>query len=299
MTPTVSVVAIFLDMERYLSETVESVLAQSFTDWELLLVDDGSTDASSDIAQRFVADHPERIRYLSHPGHANRGMSASRNLGIEKVRGRYVALLDTDDVWEPNKLERQVALLEANPAADVCLGTPQYWLSWSGHAIDRPRDRPFQLPCAADRLIDGVQLMSRWFPLGPVPPPVPSDLLIRKAFIDRVGAFEEQFPGHFEDQAWLAKAYLAGQFYLSSECWTRYRRRTDSYSASHDGTYRAELDRYLSWLEAYLRQQPSVPPAIWQALRQARYQQRHPWLDFARRPWVFIRVWLRRALQIN
>ena len=92
--PCVSVITIFLNAERFLAEAIESVLAQSFDNLELILVDDGSTDSSTDIAKRYAGRHEFRIRYLEHPGHANRGMSASRNLGISSATGDFIAFID-------------------------------------------------------------------------------------------------------------------------------------------------------------------------------------------------------------
>ena len=77
----VSVTIPFYNAQRFLRETVESVLAQTYADWELLLVDDGSTDGSSGIAQSFAATFPGKIFYLEHPGHRNLGVNAARNLG--------------------------------------------------------------------------------------------------------------------------------------------------------------------------------------------------------------------------
>jgi glycosyltransferase involved in cell wall biosynthesis len=79
--PLVSVVVIFLNAADFIEEAIESVIAQTFADWELLLVDDGSTDASTGIAKAYAARHPGRVFYLTHEGRENRGMSASRNLG--------------------------------------------------------------------------------------------------------------------------------------------------------------------------------------------------------------------------
>src|SRR5260221_13006285 len=109
--PLVSAIIIFLNEERFLAEAVESVLAQSFVDWELLLVDDGSTDGSAALAGSFARKH-HRIRYLRHPDRANHGMSASRNLGLDHARGQFVGFLDADDVWLPNKLSEQLAVFE-------------------------------------------------------------------------------------------------------------------------------------------------------------------------------------------
>src|SRR5690349_17341742 len=87
--PRVSVICIFFEAQRYFAEAIDSVLAQDFDDFELLLVDDGSSDASSEIAKGYARLQPERVRFLEHPNHANRGMSATRNLGLRHARGEY------------------------------------------------------------------------------------------------------------------------------------------------------------------------------------------------------------------
>ncbi len=117
MPPRISVVMIFFNSERYITEAIDSVLAQTFTDFELLLVDDGSTDTSSAIARDYVDRYPTRVRYLEHEGHANRGMSAARNLGLRNAVGEFVALIDSDDVWRPNKLAEQLRHYGGRPGA--------------------------------------------------------------------------------------------------------------------------------------------------------------------------------------
>ena len=87
--PLVSVITIFFNEEKFIEDAVKSVFAQTYQDWELLLVDDGSTDKSTEIARRLAEQHPEKVRYLEHDGHKNRGMSASRNLGIRNADGEY------------------------------------------------------------------------------------------------------------------------------------------------------------------------------------------------------------------
>src|SRR5918997_3094056 len=138
--PLVSSVMIFLNAEKFIEEAIESVFAQTHDNWELLLVDDGSSDDSSQIALRYAERHPEKVRYLEHPGHRNRGMSASRNLGIRHAKGEYIALLDSDDVWLPHKLQQQVAILDAAPEAGMVYGLSQYWHSWTGKPQDIQRD---------------------------------------------------------------------------------------------------------------------------------------------------------------
>ncbi len=103
----VSVVIPVHNGEKYLAQAIESVLAQTFRDFELLIVDDGSTDGSRAIMDR-CARRDARIRILSQ---ANRGVSAAGNLGFEEARGEWVARLDADDVFLPDKLERQIAFI--------------------------------------------------------------------------------------------------------------------------------------------------------------------------------------------
>jgi len=124
--PLVSVVVIFLNAEEFIQVAIESVLAQTYEEWELLVVDDGSTDKSRSIALQYVEKHPDKIRYLEHAGRQNRGMSASRNLGIANAKGEYIALLDADDVWLPNKLEHQVAILESQ-LGTAMVYSPTQW----------------------------------------------------------------------------------------------------------------------------------------------------------------------------
>src|ERR1017187_6705495 len=108
--PQVSVVIPFLNAQRFLEEAIESVFSQTFRSWELLLVDDGSRDSGTSIARRYSGQHPDQVRYFEHHEHRNRGLPASRNLGIRHAKGHYIAPLDSDDVWLPDKLKQQVAI---------------------------------------------------------------------------------------------------------------------------------------------------------------------------------------------
>ena len=120
-----------LNGEKYLDQAVESVLAQTYESWELLIVDDGSTDRSKEIAERFARDWPRKIIVLDHPGRENRGMIASRNLGLSRSRGQYIARLDADDVLQPTAFEDQIAIMMAHPSVAMTYGPVEMWLSWS------------------------------------------------------------------------------------------------------------------------------------------------------------------------
>jgi glycosyltransferase involved in cell wall biosynthesis len=107
--PTVSVIVPTYNTIAYLPDAIDSILKQTFEDFEILLVNDGSTDSTAQWAKQLT---DPRIRYIEQK---NQGLSAARNTGINLAQGRYIALLDADDLWEPTKLEKQVTLLNANP----------------------------------------------------------------------------------------------------------------------------------------------------------------------------------------
>jgi hypothetical protein len=285
--PTVSVIVCFLDEERFLGEAVASVRAQTFSDWELLLVDDGSRDGSSALARQCAAAEPQRIRYLDHPGHCNLGLSASRNAGIASARGRFIALLDADDCWSPRKLEEQVALLEANPQAAMVIGASLTWRTWSG----APESDDVVAPIGAeqDALIAPPKLMTTLYPLGPGAAPAPSVLLLRREVVQAVGGFEASFRGPlmlYEDQAFLSRIYRSHAVYVASACWCRYRQRADSIVArgKASGQYWAVRSHFLRWLQRDLARSGGAQPAVQAALARALSQARSvAWLSRAAR----------------
>ena len=114
--PLVSIIMPAYNIERYIEKAIRSVINQTFTDWELIVIDDGSKDSTLDIIELMVAED-ERIS--SMPNETNIGVAKTRNRGIDIARGKYIALLDSDDIWYENKLELQIKKLEAEKA-DIC-----------------------------------------------------------------------------------------------------------------------------------------------------------------------------------
>jgi glycosyltransferase involved in cell wall biosynthesis len=254
-SPAVSAIVIFLDEERFLADAVESILAQSFEDWELILVDDGSSDRSPELARSYARLHPRRIRCLTHPGGLNRGMSASRNLGIGAARGRYVGFLDADDVWMPEKLAEQCARLEAHPQCGLVYGRTLIWRSWNGGGED------FLYPLGVQP--DAVYEPPRLFELlveNKAQSPTTCNALIRRSVFDAVGGFEDSFRGMFEDQAFFAKALLAAPAYVDGRLWAKYRQHEASCSArsGQAGGDLAHRRRVLEWMDRSLG--PALAP---------------------------------------
>src|SRR5215212_567268 len=185
----VSSVMIFLNAEKFIEEAIESVFAQTHDNWELLLVDDGSSDDSSQIALRYAERFPEKVRYLEHPGHQNRGQSASRNLGFSQANGEYIAMLDSDDVWLPHKLQQQVTILDSHPEATVLHGNTQYWYSWTGNPEDNQRDFVPEFIARSNTLFRPPALLILNYPLGKGKSPSSSNFIMRREVVERTDGF--------------------------------------------------------------------------------------------------------------
>ena len=110
MEELVSIITPSYNTGKYIAETIESVLAQSYTNWELLIVDDCSTDDTDDVVAQLLGD--SRIKYIKNS--ENSGAAESRNRALREAKGKWIAFLDSDDLWEPFKLEKQIAFMKDN-----------------------------------------------------------------------------------------------------------------------------------------------------------------------------------------
>jgi glycosyltransferase involved in cell wall biosynthesis len=267
-SPTVSVIIIFLNVEKYLEEAIESVLAQAYPAWELLLVDDGSTDASPQIAKRYVERCPDRIRYLDHEGHENLGRSATRNLGIHNANGQYIAFLDADDVWLPEKLAYQVALMETRPEAGMVYGNTLYWSGWTGHPEDSRLDFMPELGVPSGTLALPPGLLPLFLE-GKAAVPCTCSLLARTEAVRAIGGFEESIRGNYEDQAFYAKMCLVVPLLVSDRCHDWYRQHTESHTqvTVREGKAPQERLEFLTWLSDYLDKNHVEDPQLWLAIR--------------------------------
>ncbi|MAS95545.1 MAG: glycosyl transferase [Verrucomicrobiales bacterium] len=114
--PTVSIIIPCYNCEQFVGETMDAVLAQTYSDWECILIDDASTDGSADVIREYAA-RDERFRPVLLE--RNVGAAGARNAGLDTVRGRYIAFLDSDDFWVPEKLEKQISFIEETGAPIV------------------------------------------------------------------------------------------------------------------------------------------------------------------------------------
>lgn len=110
MNGLVSIIMPSYNTGRFIRETIESVLAQSYSNWELIIVDDCSTDNTDDVVSKYFAD--ERIHYIKND--KNSGAAVSRNRALQEAKGKWIAFLDSDDLWEPDKLHKQITFMRDN-----------------------------------------------------------------------------------------------------------------------------------------------------------------------------------------
>jgi len=182
--PRVTVIMPVYNAERYVSEAIDSILTQTFTDFEFIIIDDGSTDGSPDIIGQY---EDKRIRFIRKP--RNEGLVSALNLGIELALGEYIARMDADDIALPERLEKQVAFLDSHPDV-VVVGTKAWRIDPAGKIIEsmisvtRWEDVHRYLRSGANRLIH-------------------SSVMMRTEIVRKIGGYREQFP-HAEDiDLWL------------------------------------------------------------------------------------------------
>lgn len=269
--PLVSCIIAFLDGEPFLEDAIASVTGQSWQRWELLLVDDGSSDGSSARARAWAGRDP-RIRYLEHPGHANLGKSASRNLGLAHATGRYVAFLDHDDLWLPNKLTDQVAILEGLPDVAMTYGRTRFWHSWTGKPEDRARDGFTSHRVPAETVVLPPRLALD-FLADERGLPSPCSVLVRREEAMRVGGFENEFRTIYDDVVFFYKLMIEQPVHVSGACWDSYRqhpgnsvaaaRRSGEWHPRRPNLRRGNL---LRWLDRHLASRPVVDAALRTAL---------------------------------
>ena len=211
--PTVTVVIPAYNATRYIAETIDTVLAQTYRNFEVVVVDDGSTDGTIKLITE-LGQRDSRIKLVSQ---ANRGVSAARNTGIERAKGEYIAILDADDLWEPTKLEKQVNSLDTHPRAGLCY-------TWTAMADTEGK--------ATGRIIASHAEGDVWLPLTEMNIVCcGSNPMIRRVCFDGVGLFDEELLFSEDWDMWwrIATKY---HFCVVKEPLIRYRQHQTSHSTN-------------------------------------------------------------------
>ncbi|MBW2039707.1 MAG: glycosyltransferase [Deltaproteobacteria bacterium] len=182
--PRVSVIIPTHNRKDFLLEAMDSVFAQTYGDFELVVVDDGSTDGTGEALKRYG----DRLIYTYQ---ANQGVSAARNRGIELVRGEFIAFLDSDDLWLPKKLQMQVAFMDQHPEAQICY-TDEIWIRRGVRVNPKKKHAKYS-----------GWIYSHCLPLCIISL---SSALMRRGLFAQVGAFDPRLPVCEDYDLWLRVA---------------------------------------------------------------------------------------------
>ena len=231
-TPRVSVVVPCYNLGPYLAEAVDSVLGQSFTDVEILIVDDGSTDAETKAILDGFARPKTRVLRIE-----NRGLPGAKNVGIRNTTGELLCMLDADDLLEPEMLARSVAALDADPS----IAFASHWLRTFGDEEGEWTPTSCDFPALLDmNTVNG-------------------SALVRRSALDAVGGFDETFLDGCEDwELWIAMVARGFRGVIIPEFLFRYRRRTGSMSQvmmqgdTHPALYRRLAAKHADAFRAHL-----------------------------------------------
>jgi len=242
-SPDISVIIPMYNAERTIKETLFSVSKQSYDSYEILLIDDGSTDTSRKIVDNIAATSHGRLRVLQHADNANRGLSLSRNLGIEHARGKFLVFLDADDNILPQKLAHDIGILRTHPEAAAVFGRALWWWDGSGE-WDAHLDR---VPEPANRVVHPPEFFNAAWEAGSFSP-CPVSCMFRKSATDAIEPFDP-YVMTYEDQKYFAELSLRFPVYITSTCLGEYRRADGTLwaSAVAAGTDPIAAARFLEW----------------------------------------------------
>lgn len=221
MAPRVSVLIPVYNCEAFLGSALDSVLAQTYTDYEIVVVDDGSTDGTAAVAAGYA-----QVRLIRNGHH---GISASRNLAIDNARGEFIAFLDGDDLWTPDKLEKQIAYMDSHPESQIVFTDAKNFFDGDPDTMsDRQREL---LNANLDLYL--------------------ASSLIRTDLFRKYGNFREDLH-HGEDTEWVMRIGACGiklREYLHEDLYLR-RIHDNNISLSHGSVHQSEA---LSLMAAAIR----------------------------------------------
>ncbi len=251
--PRVSICIPAFKAERFLAETLASVRAQTFADWELLVTEDGSRDRTEEIVRAFAATVPQPVRYTRHD--PNRGLPATRNAGIEAARAAWIALLDADDLWTPDHLATCLATADTT-GADFVHGGSVLFDSDTGRDISVRAPTPeavAALPLSLFRNLYVVQ---------------PASVLLRRELWERAGRFDPSFRYVEDRDMWLRCARADGRIAYTGALTCRYRKHAQALSTHSAAMAEAAarvFDKHLDWAAIPATERRSLCARAWDA----------------------------------
>jgi SAM-dependent methyltransferase len=255
MSPEVTIIIPMFNAESTIRETLYSICRQHYASYEILVINDGSTDKSSQIVEEIAAGSKGRIRVLEHPGGSNQGLSLSRNLGITHARGEFLVFLDADDTIHPGKLSHDVNVLRSYPEAIAVVGRALWW--WDGEGN---RDASLdEIPGPCDRIVYPPEFFeANYGTMSSGSPPCVHSWMVRKSAIDQVEPFDP-YMMTYEDQKFLADLSLRFPIYVASTCMCDYRRKGTTLwaTALETGSDIVARERFVEWKTKAMKRSPA------------------------------------------
>lgn len=228
--PLISIITPTFNRERTITLAVESVLAQSYQHWELLIIDDGSVDGTREKLSSYLEDG--RIQYRFQD---NQGQSVARNLGLQYAQGALICFLDSDDLWVPEKLERQVALMQAHPEVDV-LHSDEILIDEQGHELSRKNMRRYSGRIARQMLVDNSVSINT--------------VMARRECFDAMGGFSGRYGVADDYDIWLRFSARYTFLYVP-EYWGYYRVMPDQISSDKERRFAANENIVRDFIEEH------------------------------------------------
>lgn len=203
--PLVSIIIPCYNQAAYLPETLESILSQTYQNWECIIVNDGSPDNTADIAQNYCKID-SRFNYVYKQ---NGGLSSARNFGIINSRGNYLQFLDSDDLLTSSKIETQLYVFELNPSCDIAYCEPKFFIVREGHKEFFNKYKPGILPTENFKEFAVLQqVIKHNFN-------VVSSPIISRGLVNKVGMFDEGLKSNEDWDYWARCAFLGANFFIS------------------------------------------------------------------------------------
>lgn len=224
--PEVSVIIPTYNCSKYISEAIDSVLAQTYKEFEIIIIDDGSTDETKGIVQEYLVSHRLKIKYIFQE---NQGLACARNAGIKNATGKYLALLDADDAWAKNRLALGVEIMEKHPTVSL-VHANIFCMNEKGKVLfTAQRERSF---------LNGKIAKALLLKKAEISCPT---VLFRRECVDTVGTFDENLTrlGCEDRELWIRITRQYDAYYID-EPLAYYRQRQSSMSKNMDKMVRAK-----------------------------------------------------------
>jgi glycosyltransferase involved in cell wall biosynthesis len=253
MTPLISVIIPTYNSAKYLPETLESVLKQTFKDFEIIVVDDGSSDHTPDVIKPYL----DRVKYVQK---SNGGPASARNLGLTHAKGEFVAFLDADDIWNSKKLEQQIKIMQSMPEVGIVHTGVQVIDADGQEVLLNHKDRKDSKTYSFMDLFNKNKIAT-------------SSVLVRAECFKKVGAFDEnpEIISLEDYDLWLR---IAAQYkiYFLAEPLLEYRIHNQGISQNIQRSYRAEEKVVLDNAKRFNQKFPYIRKILSKRLSQIYYE---------------------------